>query len=317
MSESIDLDLRSDEIAAFSSSSLVRKADVPVKTNAQPETGLTGIDAKLASVELPRLEREDRARLQMQNPTRLYFYWSLKNDPFQVVNKAVIGGVSGYQLVLKLINLTRESEQIEPAEASGSWWFDVDSDCEYRAEIGLFATNRPYVRILFSNTIRTPRRRPSPRVATEADWMVSSETFANVLSVSGFKQDAFEVALIDERPAIVRTVLSDLIGNDVSDVSESDGLISALLHLSLGLPMESLKWRIDASLFQLLQHHLADLSAERARVLLKERFGVEHEELAVEELHPTTVGGSMVNFPRVLRRRVVRGDYRPLSSFKF
>src|SRR4030095_1690858 len=143
----------------------------------------------------PELAHENRGRLQMQSPNRLFFYWSVGSNPFHKLNKALGAQTASYTLVLKLIDLKRDFEQIHRVEAEGSWWLDVEADGEYRAEIGFYAPNRPYVRALFSNTVTTPRKSPSPRIDTEADWAVSADRFARVLEVAGFSEDAFEIAL--------------------------------------------------------------------------------------------------------------------------
>lgn len=305
-----------------SSSSLARKASRSTLASVTVEEAapgaLSGAAAKLAAAELPRLERENRARLQMQTPTRLFFYWSVKHNPFQILNRAVRGGVGGYQLVARLVNLTRDSEELHPADASGSRWFDVDANCEYRGEVGFYAPNRPYVRVLYSNTVTTPRRRPSPRTTSDQDWTITSDSFARVLSVSGFKQDAFHVAIsTDDESASEtneRVSLAGLPGVDVRGV-DADELRHALLHLSLGLPMESLRWRIDASVFRILQQNIATLNAERALAVLKERYGVEADEVIEEQVPGAVHGSSVINFPRILKkRRPVISDYKPISS---
>src|SRR4030095_1042968 len=86
---------------------------------------------ELASTELPRLERENRARLLMQSPNRLYFYWSMRANPFQLLAKALGGNTGSYTLVAKLVDLTRDSEEVYQIEAEGSTWFAVDADREY------------------------------------------------------------------------------------------------------------------------------------------------------------------------------------------
>ena len=60
---------------------------------------------ELAEPKLPELTRENRARLLMQSPTRLYFYWSVGKNPFHTLNRAIGGGTGSYTLVLKLIDL--------------------------------------------------------------------------------------------------------------------------------------------------------------------------------------------------------------------
>ena len=95
---------------------------------------------ELASAELPPLERENRARLLMQSPNRLFFYWSLNRDPRHTLTRLFgTSGAESYTLVIKLLNLTRDDEHLDRAEAEGTWWFDVDSNSTYRAEVGLYA----------------------------------------------------------------------------------------------------------------------------------------------------------------------------------
>ncbi|MGH7785154.1 MAG: DUF4912 domain-containing protein, partial [Candidatus Binatia bacterium] len=179
---------------------------------------------QLAAVELPELERENRARLQMQSPHRLFFYWSMRHNPFQTLHRA-FGDTGSYELVAKLINLTRDTEEIHRIEAEGSTWFSVDADSAYRVEIGFYAPNRPYVRVMFSNTVTTPRKRPSPRVATSADWNVTANTFAQVLNVSGFRRDAFEVAAAGDTPNATPSVTYEAVARFVErDHSDFAGI---------------------------------------------------------------------------------------------
>ncbi|PYS88708.1 MAG: hypothetical protein DMF62_09105, partial [Acidobacteria bacterium] len=37
---------------------------------------------ELAMPKLPHLERQNRARLQVQSPNKIFFYWSLRSNPF-------------------------------------------------------------------------------------------------------------------------------------------------------------------------------------------------------------------------------------------
>ena len=120
----------------------------------------------------------------MQTPTRIYFYWAVKENPWHLLKNAFGSDTGSYTLVLKLTNLRRDSEEIHPCDAAGNWWFDVEPDGEYQAEVGFYAPNRPYFRIIYSNTVETPRRSPSPHPASEARWMVSAGKFAEVLDVA-------------------------------------------------------------------------------------------------------------------------------------
>lgn len=276
---------------------------------------------ELATPVLPPLPRQNRARLQMQSPNRLFFYWSLRGNPFQALQKVLGSQTGSYTLVLKLIDLRRDSETIHRAEAEGSWWFDAEADSDYRAEIGFFAPNRPYIRILFSNTVHTPRRSPSPRSADSAEWRVSSERFARVLNAAGFARDAFDVALSGgdavSADARARNAFARFTGqhaNGTENVSASD-IRFALLALASGMRLEALRWRISPALFAFLQRYAGQIDSRRAAEVLLEEFGVEADMIVVEESEAAVFGSSLVNFPRVLRIRLGGPSPQPLSSF--
>ena len=275
---------------------------------------------ELALPKLPQLAHTARARLLMQTPNRLFFYWSLGANPFHRLNRALGAHTASYTLVLRLLDLKRDSEEIHPVEAEGSWWFHVDADGEYRAEIGFYAPNLPFVRAVYSNTVQTPRKNPSTRVATEADWNVTSDEFARVLEVAGFSEDAFDVAIAGDDAGsaeiTTRDAFSDLVDEDVdTDGISAEDLRHAMLLLAAGHALESLRWRISPALYELMQKYAERLSAERAAAILRERYDIESEEITEEEeLGATVYGLSSINFPRRLRTRRKSPKLRPISS---
>ena len=290
----------------------VREADLPEE--ASP------IFRELAHPKLPELPRENRARLLMQSPTRIFFYWSLGKNPYQLLHKLFGPNTGDYTLVIRLIEIRTEAEEIHRIEPEGSWWFDVRPDTEYRAEIGLYSPSRPYIRILFSNTLATPRKKPSTRSADTAEWNVSGRKFAQVLDISGFSEDAFDVAVAGDRPeqseVSPHAAFAEITGThrgDIDEISE-DEIRFALMALAAGAPLESLKWKIGARLYALLQAHLEKLRGSRALASLGEVMDLEEEDLDFEIVEDTAVGGTLVNFPRRIRHRRQIGRYKPVSS---
>jgi hypothetical protein len=277
---------------------------------------------ELAEPKLPKLERENRARLAMQTPTRLFFYWSTGANPFQTLGRALHDQAPNYSLVLKLTDLKRDTEEIHPIEQEGSWWFNVEADGEYRAEIGFYSPSRPYVRIMYSNTVQTPRKSPSTHAAGEAEWRVSSDRFARVLNVAGFKQDAFDVALAGDDPAaaenVARQAFAGLVGADgaTADHILAEEIRYALLSLAAGATLESLRFRVGARLFALLQANFGKLTAENALATVREHFGVEADEVLEEETLSAVYGSSSVHFPRTLKRRFPN-KFETISSHTF
>jgi len=269
------------------------------------------IFAALAAPKLPEPERENRARLQMQSPTRLFFYWSMKNNPFQVLRKTFGGKTGSYQLVAKLVNQTREREEFFPVEVEGNWWFDVEAASNYQAEIGFYAPNRPFIRVMYSNAVETPRKNPSLRAANEADWAVTAIEFAEVLDNSGFTRDAFETALAGDDQTQAETATGNafyqLIGERNTGF-DSEEMRFALLALASGLSLEELRGHISETLFAVLQENIASLSAEKSLAALQENFEIFTDEITEEEselveIGSAVFGASLVNFPKKLRKR--------------
>lgn len=284
------------------------------------------IFAALAVPRLPALERENRARLLVQSPTRLYFYWRLKNNAFQTLRKAFGGNTGNYQLIVKLVNETRDREELHAVEAEGDWWFNVEANARYRAEIGFYATNRPFVRVLFSNTVETPRKSPSPRPATESQWAVSSAEFAEILDDSGFTSDAFEVALAgdDAQTAEIatRNAFQQLTGERTAGLQLDFGdeeIRFALLALASGVALADLRGQISASLFAALQENAADLSAEQSLAALREHFDVfdDEEIFEREEIGSAVFGASLIHFPKQIRKRISPKHLAPRRAPQF
>ena len=266
------------------------------------DPGASPVFKLLARPELPELKHKTRARLMMQSPTRAYFYWSVGGQSFHALRKTLGDNVGDYRLALRLLDLTRETEEAYSVEPEGNWWFNVQPDTEYRAEVGFYSTTRPFVRVLFSNTITTPRKRPSPHSAAEARWAVTTHKFAELLDASGFEEDAFDVRR-DEHIGDIASQFAHYVGVEKSEIDMLDpaDLRRALALLATGSPIEDLKFKIASELYALLQTHLEQLSADSIRT----EFGVVDEGILEFETF-SAIGGSLVNIPR---RR-----FRPVSS---
>jgi hypothetical protein len=304
-----------------SSSDVVVVTEPPIVLRAETKLDeMPPVFRELAEPKLPQLTHETRARLLMQTPNRIFFYWSIGSHPFQKLSRALGPHVESYSLVVRLLNITRDSEEIHRVDAEGSWWFSVEADTEYRAEVGFYAPNRPFVRALYSNTIVTPRKNPSPRMDTEADWSISNDRFAKVLEVAGFTQDAFEVAIagddVDVADATTHAAFSDLIDEPDFDTTgvPYDELRSAMLLLASGLSLDQMRWRVSPSLFALLQKYAAMLSAEKALDVLQKRFDVQASEITEEELGPAVHGVSSIHFPRRLKTKRTLPRLESVSS---
>ncbi|MGB5012634.1 MAG: DUF4912 domain-containing protein, partial [Pyrinomonadaceae bacterium] len=298
----------------------IKKTDLDVTNElaaSEPKADLSPVFKALAEVKLPELKRENRARLQMQTPTRLYFYWSIRENPWHTLRNVFGDDLGSYTLVVKLIDKRTDRETISQCEAEGNWWFDVEPDGEYQAEIGFYAPNRPYFRIVYSNTISTPRRSPSPRAATESDWTVSANKFAEVLDVAGFSRDAFDAAMAGDDVAASsdasHTAFTRLVGNNDNDIRgiAAEEIRYALVALASGTSLEELRFRISPALFAILQANAANIEAGRAMSALTEYFDIEESDWTEEKFGPAVYGASLINFPRTLKTKSLSPKYTP------
>jgi hypothetical protein len=322
------------DLDTISSAETIKRVELPVYFNEKKAGEITAeldekesdpIFAALAAPRLPELNRENRARLQMQSPTRLHFYWSVKNNPFQVLRKAFSGNVGNYQFILKLVNQTRDREELHAVETEGDWWFNVEANARYQAEIGFYAPNRPFVRVMFSNTIETPRKTPSPRPATKSDWAITSAEFAEILDDSGFSADAFEVSLAgdDAKAAEIstRSAFEQLFGGQTPDFKldfDAEEVRFALLALASGIRLEDLRGQISSRLFAALQENAFNLSAEQSLAALREHFDVFDDEiLESEETGSAVFGASLIHFPKTISKRIAPKSLLPKTAPKF
>jgi hypothetical protein len=306
-----------------------KKVDLDVTADLatnEPEVELSPVFKALADVKLPELARENRARLLMQSPTSLYFYWSVKENPWHQLKSVFGDDLGSYVLALKLKNITRDSEEIHECEAIGNWWFVVEPDCEYQAEVGFYAVNRPYFRVIYSNTIATPRRSPSTRPATDSQWTVSATKFAEVLDASGFSRDAFDVALAgDDQVAaadVAHVAFSSFIGTrDLKlDAITAEDIRYAMLAIASGFRLEELRWKVSPALFAILQANEDKLTSSNAQSSLAEHFEINEAEWSEEEFSSAVYGASLVHFPKQLKTKKLSPKtshsprYNPVSS---
>src|SRR5204863_8439723 len=172
-------------------------------------------------------------------------------------------------------------------------------------------------------TIETPRRSPSPRQATEADWKVPAHKFAEVLEVAGFSQDAFDVAMAgDDHEAaehVTHTAFKSFIGTNGFDLHgiAAEDIRYSLMALASGLKIEDLRSRVSAALFAILQSNAERIAAANAMNALTEYFDIDETEFTQHKYGPAVHGASLMNFPRTLTTCRVGQKFAPVSSHSF
>lgn len=299
----------------------------------------TALDAKLlspvfkalAEPTLPTLREENRAFLQIQSPTRVFFYWSLKQDSYNTLRRALGNRANDYFLAIRLTNLDTNQDEIHEVGNKGSWWFNnIEADSKYRAEVGFYAQGRPFVRIVFSNTLETPRQKPSENTAFQPYFAVTANQFAEVLDLAGYSQDAFEVYLAGDEPQVTddatQKAFAQLVGTgqiDFANINVNE-LRYVLFALASGVSLFALRENVSGNLFEFLATLIDEnpnaLTEEKVILALEEFFGVSplDEEFEEELLAPTVFGASLINFPNQLRKKksgFTPNKLSPLSSF--
>jgi hypothetical protein len=272
---------------------------------------------ELVTESLPELVPTNTAKLYIQSPNRVFLYWNLIGNPFKTLQKAFGNRADNYQLVTKLINLQTNAESFAPANPGGNWWYNVRSNTAYRVDLGFYAVNRPFIRLLSSNSVNTPRAAPSPRADTEADWSVSTKQFAQVLTVSGYSHDVLGIAFgtaeetvetsEDASTLVVANHFAPVVPGEL-DLSELRWL---LVSLAAGKPFAELQNSLSLATLSWLEHVLAAnpnaLEQENVRTVLESIFGSEFVEMFSDEnalewmrLAPVAIGASAIHFPEIL-----------------
>lgn len=268
---------------------------------------------------LPALPRRNRARLQIQSPNRIHLYWSLAGNPFETLQKAFGNRAGSYQLVTRLVNLGTGAESYATADVQGDWWYSVRSNAAYRVDLGFYAPNRPFIRLLTSNAVNTPRPAPSNRAATEADWVVSTREFVSVLTASGYSHDVLQVAfggIADTQTGEISSEAATLaVAKRFAPVGEGELNLSELrwllVSLASGISFADIEKYISPELTDWLERVLEAnpdaLTRENVRTVLESIFGSEFIEMFTEtgvfgweRLSPVAIGASAIHFPEIL-----------------
>lgn len=282
------------------------------------ETPSPAVADKLAELSadepLPASYRMDRIRLLPQSPRRLFLYWELARDPFEPLRRSLGAQADDYRLVVRLTNLDTDEATLHEASETRSQWFDVQPDNTYRAEVGLYAPGRSFIRLLTSNVKRTPRASVSLRTAPTPEWHVSAEQFSRVLDDAGYVSDALEVALeaADEATnyGATRAITRKLAPASLPPMSEEElaELRGILTALAFGMAWENLRPMLSTNLAGWFDRfNMADAKFDPAQIteVLHSTLGIEMTrspfeappEAARRRAARVIVGASEVNLP--------------------
>jgi hypothetical protein len=288
-------------------------------TIAPPPPPAQAVVDKLAELSLdeplPETYAANRIRLLAQSPRKLYLYWEFERDPFETLHRAFRWQADRYTLIVKLVDLQTGSETLHFASPTRSQWLDTQPGHSYRADVGFYARDSAFIRLLSSTTSVTPRASVSRATDSTPEFDVSADEFARVLDDAGYVSDALEVSLeaadLATANAATRAVAQRFGGRDVSMMSDEDlaemrGLLAAL---ALGVRVEELQAELSATLARWLEEatraRREEINAPHLLEVLRALLGIEFERTALDALNEEAmrraarviVGASEVNLP--------------------
>lgn len=139
---------------------------------------------------LPLALKRDSIQLLLQSPNKLFLYWSFAADPRAALRAAFGELAAHYRLAVRLVKVESGEEFLLDAPPERMQWFEVFPRHVYRADVGFHAANRPFVRLLSSNEVRTPPGSASHLSADEREFHIKAEEFARLLGGAGYESYA-------------------------------------------------------------------------------------------------------------------------------
>ena len=211
-----------------------------------PEALLDGADPLSSDEPLPETFTSEQIGLLVQSPEKLFLHWNHAHDPHATLHKALGDAASNYRQAVRLVEIESGAETTHEAPDGGTHWFDAKSGSAYRADVGFVAEGLPFIRVMSSAVVQTPRPGVSHISDDSHEFHVTAPDFASVLSEAGYAADALEVALeVADAETADRTtpeIVSTLTDVELPPLDESGrGELRALIvALALGRPPRQL-----------------------------------------------------------------------------
>ncbi|MFL6208062.1 MAG: DUF4912 domain-containing protein [Pyrinomonadaceae bacterium] len=254
---------------------------------------------------LPETYTRDELQLLVQSPYRLYAYWQFARDPQVTLQRAFAGAADGYQLAVRLLDSENSATHTDAASPARNYWFDVQPGRSYRVEVGFAAADKPFIRLLASDSARTPPVGVAPETDDAQEFHAGADELARVVNESGYAGDALALALegADEATehggtlALAHTLAAAPVPPlGTTELAELRALIVSLVFAE---PLPQVRARLSSPLARWLDALLAQHGAPSAQAglleLLREVFGFEleiDEEADAAALRPTSFAWS-------------------------
>ncbi len=134
----------------------------------------------------------DLMRALVQDPFHLFVHWQLKDNPFDRLRRIFPPAeVEAFHSVLKLVDETTAIAVYFDAAFAREYWFSVFPDRTYRVELGVRSPKQGYIRMLSSQSVRTPRGAPSDQAAEEPQFQIAADEYVEVLRESHIVPERF------------------------------------------------------------------------------------------------------------------------------
>jgi hypothetical protein len=166
--------------------------DTRETTSATHATNASSANTRAATVEdtLPLALKRDSIQLLLQSPNKLFLYWSFAIDPRAALRSAFGELAAHYTLAVRLVKVESGEEFLLDAPRERMQWFEVYPRHVYRADVGFHAANRPFVRLLSSQEVRTPPDGASHMSDAEREFEIKTEEFVRLLGGGGYESYA-------------------------------------------------------------------------------------------------------------------------------
>lgn len=165
------------------------KGEAVERQGQQNTPGVEPVDDGAAD-ELPAPAARDALHLFAQSPALLFIHWSHAADPSAALRDAFADAAEHYRLVVRLSDLTAATEQHIIASPERAQWLDAEPDRDYRADLGYHAEGLPFVRLLSSTVVHTPRAAVSPDADAAPEFHIADADFARLLEHIGYAPDS-------------------------------------------------------------------------------------------------------------------------------
>lgn len=165
-------------------------APVEPDVAAAPADEPAAVNEPAAADELPAPAARDAIHLFAQSPVQLFLHWSHAADPFDALREAFADAAARYRLAVRLTDLGDATEQLFHASPERAQWLDARPGREYRADLGFHADGLPFVRLLSSAAVRTPRAAVSPEADAAPQFHITPADFSRLLENIGYPPES-------------------------------------------------------------------------------------------------------------------------------